>query len=630
MKDSNIENEENLVEKRLEGMGRFIRPILLLPLIIIIVIVPLIMKTRPYNPNFNQFSWYSELNVKIDMFLFYKQWTLVTITSIMLTILLSRYYLLKGSFKKSILIIPLFSYAILSLLSAVFSEYKIYSFFGSMDQFEGIFALISYIIVTFYAMQIIDEEKDIKILISTISVAAIIMSVLGVMQYIGKDFFGTELGHKLITTRQYWGNLDSITLTMENNRVYMTLFNPNYVGMYVALLLPIFLVLLLFNKNIIKSIICILICLGLVISLFGSKSLAGYIGLAAALVLIVIFLRKEFIRNFHITIPILILVIVSLLYINKSTEYYLVNKFKSFIELEKTENNITDITTFDDKVSITYKGNEFNIERYYDEGYYYKVYDQNQDIIKALPDGEMGEYIVSDDRFPGFTYNYYVFEDRLGFYVKVDGKQWVFTNETDDGTYYYLNQVNKLDKIITAPSAIFTGYERIASTRGYLWSRTIPLLKDYMLLGSGPDTYVIAFPQQDYMNLQYYFPGMLVTKPHNMYLQIGVQTGVLSLIAFLIAYLMYAIDSIRLYIRGRFNNYYSKVGVGIFIGTAAYMVTALTNDSSITVAPVYWALLGIGIAVNKLAKPIVIAENKEIKEKKLQRKLEKKLKKSEN
>src|SRR5690606_8579420 len=116
------------------------------------------------------------------------------------------------------------------------------------------------------------------------------------------------------------------------------------------------------------------------------------------------------------------------------------------------------------------------------------------------------------------------------FYVTIDNHNWFFTNQTGDGSYYYMNNYGRPDKIITAPHALFSGYEGYASGRGYIWSRTLPLLKKHIILGSGADTYMIAFPQQDYVGLSNYGYGdQLVTKPHNLYLQVGVQTGLLSL-----------------------------------------------------------------------------------------------------
>ena len=169
--------------------------------------------------------------------------------------------------------------------------------------------------------------------------------------------------------------------------------------------------------------------------------------------------------------------------------------------------------------------------------------------------------------------------------------------------------LHELDKIKTAPHALFSGYEKYASGRGYIWSRTLPLLKDNLILGSGADTFMLEFPQQDYVDLYNYgYSGQLMTKPHNLYLQIGVQTGTLSLIAFLVFYAMYFISSVKLYLKSRFKSYYSQVGVAILVATVSYMVLGFANDSSITVAPVFWALIGLGISVNRLAKPYIDEE----------------------
>ena len=98
------------------------------------------------------------------------------------------------------------------------------------------------------------------------------------------------------------------------------------------------------------------------------------------------------------------------------------------------------------------------------------------------------------------------------------------------------------------------------------------------------------------------YTGQTITKPHNLYLQIGVQTGILSLIAFLAFYLIYFVSSFLLYTKCRLDSYSSKIGLGIFVGSFGYMISGIINDSMITVAPVFWALMGIGISINMQLK----------------------------
>ena len=93
-----------------------------------------------------------------------------------------------------------------------------------------------------------------------------------------------------------------------------------------------------------------------------------------------------------------------------------------------------------------------------------------------------------------------------------------------------------------AETAIFDSKPKLFSNRGYIWARTIPLLKDNIIVGSGPDTFVLEFPNYDYVNSAYVgFLNQIVTKPHNLYLQMAVQTGCVSAIAFIVFCLMYLV-----------------------------------------------------------------------------------------
>jgi hypothetical protein len=276
------------------------------------------------------------------------------------------------------------------------------------------------------------------------------------------------------------------------------------------------------------------------------------------------------------------------------------------------------MNTRDDNVELLYNGNKMHVKYIdnEDQTVSFLFVDENNQQISATYEEASSSFAITDERFVGISLGIdYSIEG--SFYIQAENQKWLFTNQYEDGTYYHINRMGKLDKMVTAPSAVFTKYEGFATNRGYIWSRTIPLLKDYVFLGSGPDTFTTVYPQQDYINFERYGYGNgIITKPHNLYLQIATQTGILSLIAFLVFYGMYFVTSLRLYIKGRFSTYYAQVGLAIFIGTIAYMVTGLTNDSSITTAPIFWVLIGTGIAVNYKVKPMILEEVTEEKKKK--------------
>jgi hypothetical protein len=592
-------------------------------LLVVICLIPMLVRMIIYKPHMSQFIWFSNAEKTYDMFLFYKQWTFIIVAGIMASIIIYKAVKEKKSISFPKIFIPLACYAGLSFLSAALSKYSYFSFSGSFEQFESVFALLGYCIVAYYAFLFVSSEHDLTVIIKFMIAAAIIMSVIGILQFTGNDFFSTKAGYNLIIPSQY-RNGNSLTFNFGENRVYLTLYNPNYVGVYASLFIPLILSMIFFQKNSKLIIYSVIAVLGLIICVFGAQSLAGVIGLGVALISITIFMWRNLVKRLYITISIIILLIIGAFLLNNVTDGLFINKMSYTVKNSKTTLNISDMDTEDDRVSFVYKGNTMNVQ-YIDNGdktVSFVAFDENNYEIPGYYDNSSNYYIINDEKFPGVAIG--IDKELEGvFFIQIDGINYRFTNQAGDGTYYYVNAVNKLLKLKTAESAVFTGYEHFASNRGYIWSRTIPVLKNYFFLGSGPDTFAMAFPQMDYVNLlQMGFGTSILTKPHSLYLQIAVQTGILSLIAFLIFYGMYFVSSIRLYIRGRFSSYYAKVGVAIFISTISYMTTGLVNDSSITTAPIFWSLIGIGIAVNNKVKPLIKEEIDQIKAEKKSDKLD--------
>ncbi|MDD4112678.1 MAG: O-antigen ligase family protein [Herbinix sp.] len=584
---------------------------LLAPIIFMMSVLPFITRLKQSNSYFSKFPWYPINDNTTDFFLYYKQVFFLIAVTYMAVIVIYKAYTDKKSLVYSPILIPLAVYGVMAILSSLFSKYRSYSFRGTHDHFESLFVLLGYCLIVYYIMLYVQTEKDLELIINCFVASIILMSLLGLTQYIGRDFFTTTLGKKTILPKAYWNELDSLDFNFEKNRVYLTLHNPNYVGSYAALATPLLLTLsLLIRKKIWKLPIYLLALAGIIMSLLGSKSKTSIISLIAAGVLILVLLSRYFIKYFYLTIPLLLFVLGTIFTYNHANDNILVKQIQPALNLVKIEPSLQDIQTLDDKLLVTYKGNQIQIITIYEEDQVLFVVideDKNELLLEFNP--EKGSFLVQDDRFSGFELGYAWLEDLLGFYVTIDGHNWYFTNNTEDGSYYFINRYGKLDKINEAPSAVFTGYEKYASGRGYIWSRTLPLLKKHLILGSGADTFTLAYPQQDYVNLYNYGYGeQLLTKPHNLYLQTGVQTGVLSLIAYLIFYGMYFISSLKLYIKGRFRSYYAQVGVAILVSTFGYMIVSFANDSIIAVAPIFWAFIGLGIVINKKAKPLIEEE----------------------
>ena len=62
--------------------------------------------------------------------------------------------------------------------------------------------------------------------------------------------------------------------------------------------------------------------------------------------------------------------------------------------------------------------------------------------------------------------------------------------------------------------------------------------------------------------------------------------------------LMYAAQSARIYFRRKYDSFMEFAGAGIFLGVIGFAVTGLVDDSTVSTMPVFYGLLGCGIAIN--------------------------------
>jgi hypothetical protein len=234
--------------------------------------------------------------------------------------------------------------------------------------------------------------------------------------------------------------------------------------------------------------------------------------------------------------------------------------------------------------------------------------------VQRPGDGQLRfAYVFSDPRYAGIqlipsaaetedAFSFIVVEVRPPNWLPQAITRWPFAI-TRSGVLYR-NQNGVLVSLKKIPHIGWENNPAFGSGRGYIWSRSLPLLKDTIVLGHGADTFALYFPHNDYvgMGTANWYAGMFIDKPHSFYLGAGINTGVLSLISLLTLYLLYLVQSFSLYRRETYEGFCPIVGAGIFIGICGFLAAAFFNDSSVSVMPMFYGLLGTGIAVNMLVK----------------------------
>lgn len=504
-------------------------------------------------------------------------------------------------------------FILFTLLSAVFSEYRSIAFWGVHDRAEGAVILCCYIILFLYSFSAYRTEKDTRHLITALGIAIVISSVIGLFQYIGHDLLFTDLGKALVISPWDYDKVTDLSSMSESGRLYGTFYHWNYAGSFAAITVPIFLVLALNAKSWRSRIVLGCVTLMALWILIGSTSRAGLIGVAVAFIFGLIVFAKIIIKHWKASLSCVAIVLVAIIGLNITSNGQLFARIPTlfsdivsvFQSSEQTDYlsklPVKDVSAQNNTAVIVTQNNDVLKATLNKDSFVFKDGNE-QDVVMEQKDGA---YRTTDKRFQKFSFNLVAMglkSNSLGLSVNIDNQPQFFFRIGSGLNLQLTNSTGTvdIDSLESPPSVGFAGKERIGSARGYIWSRSIPMIPDNLLLGSGPDTFVLNFPQNDLLGKYWAYgtTNMLVDKPHNLYLQILLGEGGIALLAFLTIVLLYLFDSIRLYALKRTYRPNEILASAVCLGVVGYLGAGLFNDSVVSVAPVFWILLGVGIALN--------------------------------
>ncbi|MDR1953007.1 MAG: O-antigen ligase family protein [Clostridiales Family XIII bacterium] len=631
-------------------------------------IVILIVRQYRYTRDMNSYYWSSDQSELTEFFSHYKVVAIVVAAIITIVFLLYRLATQSLAIKRSVLYIPMGVYLVFVLLSFAFSDVKDVAWVGWNDRFEGTAVLLCYMLMLFYIINSVNSERNIKWILYPVTGATILLSALGISQATDHDFFRTNFGQKLIVPNEQltngqttWEMIDKaaetgeryLNFTFQHKEIYQTVYNINYVSFYLTLLLPIFGLLFIHEKHVVKKILWGVIFAMLIFNLIGSSSSGGLLGSAVIVVVAIILLNKKLFQWWK-SIAILVaitLVVGGITFDRWSSE--LTGTVRGVVGIEASEDSSgsdkpaddaegadaaeaatsdgeqADANTEDEAVESTKAGDSGHLIDYFitnDKGLTFSV-DGNEATFSLLPGGSVsvtdskgdvvpltqdpssGAILFEDERFQDVYFMPAQDEENnsyMIFALNGEDQQWRFLVEGEDQTTLtFKNDLGKSVDLKYIPHLGFKNNPGFGSGRGYIWSASLPMIKDTIFVGNGADTYCIYFPHNDYVG-KYNTGGdninIIVDKPHNMYIGIAINTGLLSLLALLALFGIYLVQSFRLYRRETFDTFASYAGAGIFLGICGFLVAGLVNDSTVSVMPMFYGLLGTGIATNMIVQ----------------------------
>ena len=586
---------------------------LMIPLILVLGVIPLVvhMQLVPISADAQPF-W--KENYATDFFSYYKS-RLLILTAIYMVCAFA-YYKSQGLkdtiFKDKSMYIYFGGtavFALFAILSTLLAQYKSVALWGAPERCEGLGMILIYVLIMLYALWAYLHKPEFRYIVLPLGILTAITTFLGVFQFFGHDLFTTEFGQMFIIPAMYRAQ-GTLQLLFERGKIYGTMYHYNYMGSFGAMMAPLFLVLALFLKDRKAKLFCgIMTALSLFL-LLGSTSRAGIIGLALAAVCFIIFFGKKLVQHAKYTIVCVAALLVLVLGVNIVTDGLALARIPSLLNDMKAIVSSSDID-YHDEIPVR------NIELQADSTTFTFQDDTTLEIRKNAQN--MPVFITADGKqtvAPAENATVHAAGQKLELqYVEKDGVKTPYLGLYigkniefilglfNDEFSFVDSRMNRIE-YVEAPYIGFEGKEKLGSARGYIWSRSLPMLFDHMLIGTGPDTYFAEFPQGDYLAKLYAYDTaqMLVDKPHNLYLQIGIQQGGIALLAFLAMMGAYLVESFRLYALRKDYSAQEAVGAALALAIIGYLGAGFFNDSIVSVAPIFWALFGVGIACNYLNK----------------------------
>lgn len=596
MRILNKNKGENQIEKK--GIGQELW--LLLPMLFLLTVFLFCVRGRIAATHATDFFWFAKGEYVGDLYAYFRGQVLVVVTILAVLYLLYCFASGKVKLEKHKIYIPMVIYAILVLVSYFFSEYKAIAWRGFEGRYEGTMILLCYMPLLFYAMHAVRSEKGVQLIVRCFAVACFLLGVWGILQLCGirLDAFPTWL-YMPAAMRKY----GSLHQQMAATAVNWFFGNQNYTSFFMVFPICIFAMSCIGVEDGKRKLIYAVLTGLMLFNLWQSASLGGMVGFAVAVIVALLIAGGKNIVKWRKSLGLLLLA--GIISVGASLPVILREVGSASADIIGLEtayaeeaddaplhfSRIESIVTDGSKVTFAFAEEPITIT-------------MENDKIKGITDGT-GRTVAADNGLLQASTS--IHEDSGYTLLNVDtaNQKWTFADVED--TLYFVTPSGKLIPLHEVAHTGFEGNEDFATNRGYIWSRTLPLLKDTVLIGKGADTFAIYFPQDDYAgryNIGNYVNGTntIIDKPHNLYLGAAVNTGVLSMLALIVLFMMYLVESVKVYRKCSFDGFAAYIGMGIFVAVAGFMVSALVNDSTVQMMPVVYVLLGMGLAVNRMVK----------------------------
>lgn len=560
---------------------------LLLPILCVLCLMPFCVYLAEYDYGYSNYLWHSDNSVVQDLYTYYRSYFFELVAVISLIVLILRMTLYREKNKSIKIFIPLAIYCIFAILSTIFSIHPRASLTGNFYQFQNIFVLLGFCLMCFYTYQMLETEQDYQTIGKGIIIVFLLISITGWFQVFGHDLLNFEWVQRFIMSEEqfaeYRGTIEDV---FSGNNVFLTLYNPNYAAVFLVMFAAVFAVLSYSEQEKKKKICYLLLLFAALLLLWFTYTRAALVAIVTGSIVFILCIGKSFFQKWNYVLSGILIFLVLCVSLDASKGFPYLSRMVDTPKKVKLQ----EVLTSQEGISITYEDKSL-ILTLDKEGLSAK---DTKGTIITLKQNSKGEWIIPFRT--SILARFMNKEETLSCILQLEEGFLEFV-KTEEG-YFYRNGDRKLDKMVEIPKLDLHGLEYLGSGRLYIWSRVIPMLKNYLLVGSGPDTFAEAFPQNDYVGKLIYAenPRRVIESAHNDYLTRWVQTGLLSLLALLIFYLWFFKHCFSFYKNCDLHTKKQQLGFGCFLACICYLTCCFFSDSSLYTTPTFYIFAGIALA----------------------------------
>lgn len=564
-------------------------------------IVPLLIRVIPVDNFLVSYTWYGGDSTLIDMYSLFKSQIILLLGISALAIISLRQYKFKTYTLKDPIIILVILFSLVTLLSQLFSIEPSLSNRGMNDRFENTWVWISYLLIFTLVYGEKWSHENLKKLGFAFVISNVILSMIGILQYLGVDPVFNDFTKPFISSFKL-GTLNFTANYSINYKVIVqTLYHYNYVGFYLSLSIPVILNFALYDKNKWHRVGYLALITLMLFNLLGSSARGGLVGVAAMLPFFVLLNRHLIFRNFKVLIAFVLIVSIVFVGFEAFTDGFITSRIVNIFTSVKTPNLLQDVTINDDSLLFTLDHGTLKVNTFSKSNDSWEAeYLYNDKNVPLILNEETNIFSFDLEQLKNIKVYPTQYNEIILLTFDIYGQAWHFAYDSQQ-QLKYVNPFGKFDDITSPNTLGFEGRERLGSARGYIWSRSLPLILDKPLLGYGIDTFSVVFPQQDYVGKYnaYGTTNMIVDKAHNLYIQIALNSGIIALLAYLGLVIMSFVKTGLLVTKEKFsysNIWISATSLSIF----SYSAAAAFNDSTVQLSSVMWIILALSLNLVKI------------------------------